>query len=280
MDNRVDQRQDIEQSTYSGMDLRLTQQNNVQQCYNENFTCASALSPSNDRPVLSGDNPYFNLLDYLMDSESDPRRCNTRGNTSDFQPQPPAKYPRTHEPSQPFQSTRSNSGDTDNPSPATVHSSSINSLSCQTWPCLDLDQNFFQTISPPNIDTPQSPVADNTVTKLSQCPDTTNPGFGPNEFNLSISLSPWDVPNTEKIEWLYVDKTGAELTLNFKTSFVLEQLYKTYSALNSSVTCRMRLPETGREYQIRLKDMEMIDVSSGEKIALFRKFRISDLQQQ
>ena len=272
----------IEQSNYSGIDPLQKQQNIAQQSFIRNSTSTtlpSSLSAENDQSIPSfgcGDNPFLNFHDCQLDSTRTTHSdlCNT---SKTIQPQPPSNYPQTYEPSEPYQSI---SNSNNSLFPSITSSSNINGPPCQTWPCPY--QSTFQTISTPNNGAPdfQSPVADNTVTKPSQCLKTTgsNPTFGPNEFQLSISLSPQDVSNMQNVQWLYIDKTGVELALNTNTSFFLEHLYNTYSALNSTV--KMRLPETGREYQIRPKDMEMIDVSNGEKIALFRKIWILDVPQQ
>ena len=98
--------------------------------------------------------------------------------------------------------------------------------------------------------------------------------FGPNEFNLTISLSPLDAASVENVEWIYVDGTGLQLTLNLNTSSLLEHLHNNSGMGNSTV--RIRLPETRREYNIRLKGMEMTDVKTGEKIALYRKTWMPD----
>ena len=276
----------IEHSNYSGMDPLQKQQNIAQQSFIQNSTSStllSSLSTVNGQCVPSsgcGDKPFLNLLDCHLDSARTTHSdlCNS----STIQPQPPSNYPQTYEPSKPHQSICNSSSSSSNNSsfPSMSPSSNINGPPCQTWPCSH--QNTFQTISTPNAGVPdfQSPVSDNAVQKPSQCLKTTgsNPIFGPNEFELSISLLPQDVSNMQNVQWLYIDKTGLELALNINTSFLLEHLYNTYSALNSTV--KMRLPETGREYQIRPKDMEMIDVSNGEKIALFRKIWIPDVPQQ
>mgnify|MGYP002803821129 FL=1 len=277
----------IEQSDYSGMDPLQEQQNIAKQSFIQNSTSTallSSLSAVNDQSVPSsgcGDNPFLNLLDCHLDSARTTHSdlCNT--STIQPQPQPPSNYPQlqTYEPSKRHQSVCNSSSNSSSFS-SIAPSSNRNGPPCQIWPCPY--QNTFQTISTLNTGAPDfhSPVADNTVAKPSQCLKTTGsyPTFGPNEFKLSISLSPQDVSNMQNVQWLYIDKTGVELALNINTSFLLEHLYNTYSVLNSTV--KLRLPETGREYLIRPKDMEMIDVSNGEKIALFRKIWISDVPQQ
>ncbi len=257
----------IEQPNYSCVDMLQTAKNAVRQSLIENSTSATlALSSSaamNDPLVplsTSIDIPCFNLLDYLQNSAS--TTTSSPCNTSDVQFQSPVKNLPTYEPSKPHDST--NNGN----NRPTVHSScSRNDPSCLTWP--GSDTNTFQSNPTPNTSTPD----------LQQWlkPTSNHPSFGPNEFKLTVSVSPLDVLNAQNVEWLYIDKTGQELALNLNTSFLLEHLYNTYSTLNSTVT--IKLPETGREYQIRPKSMEMIDVYTGEKISLFRKTWIPDFVQ-
>lgn len=266
----------IEQSGYSYVDLPQTPQNGLQQSLVENSEGTSETLRSSS---IFGSNkqlncsstvnhiPSFNLLGYPCANTTP--SCDTSG----VQFQSPFKNQEPYECSKPYDTTNNRNN------PSTVPSSSINDPSCSTW----LGANTFRFNPTPNTSTPdlQSPVENQqtAVNQLSQCLKPTSnvpPPFGPNEFKLTISLSPWDV-SMQNVEWMYIDKTGVKLALNLNTSFLLEHLYNTYSRLNSTIT--MRLPETGREYQICPKDMEMIDVYTGEKIALFRKINMPDLVQ-
>jgi hypothetical protein len=92
--------------------------------------------------------------------------------------------------------------------------------------------------------------------------------FGPTEFQLTVSFDPCD-GSTQNAEWMYRDTFGLEVALNPNTSSLLEHLYRPDSQLNAKFN--MTLPETGRKYQISLKEMEMTDVCTGERIPLFRK---------
>ena len=102
--------------------------------------------------------------------------------------------------------------------------------------------------------------------------------FGPSEFKLTISLLKNDCDGTNSTpnaEWMYVGENGLELAFNRNTSLLFEHLYNTSSKLNSTV--RTRLPETGREYEINLNAMKMMDVSTKEEISLFRKTWMPDV---
>ena len=195
------------------------------------------------------DTTRFNLFDYIlndgsMQTSAPCRPCNT--STVQFQ--------QTH-------------GSFTNKS-STFPSLSIKDTSYST----QLNTSSFQSssMSYTSTEAEQSLVADqqSTVTRLPQCLTPTSKSFGPNEFNLKIALSPLDV-STKLVDWVYVDKTSQEMVLNQNTSLLFEHLFNTYSTLNATI--KIILPETGREYEISLKDMEMTDLYSGEKIALFRK---------
>ena len=114
----------------------------------------------------------------------------------------------------------------------------------------------------------QRPVPDQPIPLPSKQPNREYFPFGPTEFQLTVSLDPCD-GSTQNAEWMYRDTFGLEIALNPNTSSLLEHLYRPGSQLNAKFN--MTLPETGRKYDISLKEMEMTDVCTGERIPLFRK---------
>lgn len=257
--------------------LHTGQNDQVSQCLTEKSTgtsetlTSSSTSSSNkqlnysfaadNHSSTTVDTTRFNLLDYILNDAS--MLTSTPRNASTFQLQTPVKQPLS------FTNNPSTLSFTNNPS--TLPLPSINDTSCTTR----LNTSSFQCGSTSTISTQdgQSLLADqqSTITRPQQCLTPTSKPIGPNEFNLTIALSPLDV-STKQVEWVYVDKTRQEFVLNQNTSLLFEHLFNTYSTLNATV--KINLPETGREYEIYLKDMTMTDLYSGEKIALFRKMSI------
>lgn len=229
---------------------------------NEKSYCSYA---STDQSYKRSDTTCFSMLDYILNDESIP--TSTPCHASSIQ-SPVEKPLQTYEPFTII-------------NPSTFPSSRENDTSCPTsLNSSTFSMSTFQSTSTSNtsIQHEQNLVAhqQTTVTWPPQSPTSTTKPNGPNEFNLTIALSPLDV-STKLVEWIYIDKTGQELVLNQNTSVLFEHLFNTYRTLNATV--KIRLPETGREYEICLKDMEMTDVYTGEKIALFRKTWMSGVFQ-
>ena len=258
-----------------------TRQNQLQQNQTtQNVIVTSSISSSNEKSYCSyastnqsykrSDTTCFSLLDYILNDESS-KPTSTPCPASSVQ-SPVEKPLQTYEPFTII-------------NPSTFPSSSENDTSCPT------SLNGVNALSTFSTSTFQSSTSNTsiqhdeqnlvahqptTVTWPPQSPTSTTKLNGPNEFNLTIALSPLDV-STKLVEWIYIDKTGQELVLKQNTSNMFEHLFNTYRALNATV--KIRLPETGREYKICLKDMQMIDVHTGEKIALFRKTWMSGVFQ-
>ena len=256
-----------------------TRQNQLQQNQTtQNIIVTSSISSSNEKSYCSygstnqsykrSDTTCFSLLDYILNDESIP--TSTPCPASSVQ-SPVEKPLQTYEPFTIINpSTFPSSSENDTSCPTSLNGVNASTFSIST---------FQSSTSNTSIQHDEQNLVGHqqtTVTWPPQSPTSTTKPNGPNEFNLTIALSPLDV-STKLVEWIYIDKTGQELVLKQNTSNMFEHLFNTYRALNATV--KIRLPETGREYKICLKDMQMIDVHTGEKIALFRKTWMSGVFQ-